>query len=459
MENKKSVKNIIIGIIGGGVILSLLVCFIVAYNNTKISDNKAIVTKENSENNVNNSDNVTNLNNKVSTTLDSKNSKITSDGTYDLSGEYESIIVNTSGDVTLNLNGVTITNSSGPAINIEKAKKVTIVLSGTNKITSTTTEDLDGAIYSKADLVFSGTGSIEVKSNYDGIVSKDTLVIKNGTYTINSDDDGIRGKDSVEISNGTFTINAGGDGIKSTNDEDSSLGYINITGGTYNITSYNDGIQAETNLTIKDGEFIIKTTDTSSSDSAKGLKAGNLITIDGGKYDINATDDGIHSNINITINNGKFDITAKDDGIHADGIVEINNGTFSIKAAEGIEATYVKLNDGNININATDDGINAGQKSEIGTPTIEINGGDITITMAQGDTDGVDSNGDIIINGGTISVTGQSTFDYDGTGTINGGTVICNGEQVTTLPNQFMGGGAKGGMPGGMTMNNLRQVR
>ncbi|MBO7519779.1 MAG: hypothetical protein J6T73_03285, partial [Clostridia bacterium] len=69
--------------------------------------------------------------------------------------------------------------------------------------------------------------------------------------------------------------------------------------------------------------------------------------------------------------------------------------------------------------------------------------------MGQGDTDGVDSNGDIIINGGTLDVTGNSTFDYDGTGVINGGTVIVNGTKVTTLPNQFMGGGM-GGRPGGM---------
>ena len=125
-------------------------------------------------------------------------------------------------------------------------------------------------------------------------------------------------------------------------------------------------------------------------------------------------------------------------------MIEIKNGTFNITAAEGIEATYVKINDGKINISASDDGINAGNKSDKYSVKIEINGGDITINMGQGDTDGVDSNGDIIINGGTISVTGQSTFDYDGTGTINGGTVICNGEEVTTLPNQFMGGGMKG---------------
>ena len=77
--------------------------------------------------------------------------------------------------------------------------------------------------------------------------------------------------------------------------------------------------------------------------------------------------------------------------------------------------------------------------------------------MGSGDTDGVDSNGNIVINGGTINVTGQSAFDYDGTGTINGGTVICNGEKVTTLPNQFMGGGMQGGNFGGGMQQNGNQ--
>ena len=63
--------------------------------------------------------------------------------------------------------------------------------------------------------------------------------------------------------------------------------------------------------------------------------------------------------------------------------------------------------------------------------------------MEQGDTDGVDSNGDIIINGGTINIIGNSPFDYDGTGKINGGTVMCNNEQVTTIPNQMIGGHEK----------------
>ena len=75
---------------------------------------------------------------------------------------------------------------------------------------------------------------------------------------------------------------------------------------------------------------------------------------------------------------------------------------------------------------------------------MEISGGTVTITMGAGDTDGIDSNGNVIITGGTISISGQSSFDYDGTATFIGGTVYVNGQQVSTIPNQFMGGGMGG---------------
>ena len=69
--------------------------------------------------------------------------------------------------------------------------------------------------------------------------------------------------------------------------------------------------------------------------------------------------------------------------------------------------------------------------------------------MAQGDTDGVDSNGNLYINGGTISVNAQSPFDYDGEAQHNGGTIIVNGTETDQITNQMMGGGMMGG-PGGM---------
>ena len=384
---KTTNKKIIFYILGAVVAIALVVCFIIALNNHK--------------------SNKTETNTKKTTTTLSSNT-ITKGGSYNITGENSCIVINTTESVELDLDGATITCDSGPAINIEEADDVTIVLKGENTITSTTTEDLDGAIYSKSDLILKGEGSLKVTSNYDGIVSKDDLIINSGTYTIDASDDAIRGKDSVEITDGTFTITSGGDGIKTTNEEDTKKGYININGGTFTINSTTDGIDAQTNLTIKDG---------------------------------------------------KFTINSKDDAIHANGMIEITDGTFDITAAEGIEATYVKIDGGEINISASDDGINAGNKSTEYSVKVEINGGNITIKMGQGDTDGVDSNGDIIINGGTISVTGQSIFDYDGTGTINGGKVICNGEEVTTLPNQIMGGGQGGMQPGneGMMPSGNRQ--
>ena len=404
---------------------------------------------------------------------------ITTGGTYELTGTMTNgIVIESDDDVTLVLNGVSIIAEY--PINIKQGDvKIVINDGSTNYVEYTKAydenEEVNGAIYSKDDLVIEGNGSLEIKSTYNGIVSKDSVTIESGTITISAYNNGIKGKDSVVINGGNYTITAGNDAIKSTNEDDETLGYIEINGGTFNINSTGDGITAATNLTINNGDFTIKTgegyvstsktadfnswnnTTQIDDESIKGLKANTLITINGGTFNLNTEDDSIHSNGNIIIKNGAFTIKSSDDGIHADGLVEINGGTFDITASEGIEATYVKINDGTININATDDGINAANKSNNYKTIVEINGGNTTIKMGQGDTDGVDSNGDIIINGGTINVTGQSTFDYDGTGTINGGTVISNGEQITTLPNQFMGGGMQGQMGGNMQRGNMPQ--
>ena len=75
----------------------------------------------------------------------------------------------------------------------------------------------------------------------------------------------------------------------------------------------------------------------------------------------------------------------------------------------------------------------------------------LTIIMGQGDTDAIDANGNIIVNGGTIDITAQmSSFDYDGTAQYNGGTIIINGTQVDSIPQPAMGGrGGMGGVNGG----------
>ena len=67
--------------------------------------------------------------------------------------------------------------------------------------------------------------------------------------------------------------------------------------------------------------------------------------------------------------------------------------------------------------------------------------------MGQGDTDAIDSNGDLIITGGNIDITAQFAFDFDGQVTFSGGTVYVNGQQVSSITNSMMGPG--GGGPGG----------
>ena len=327
--------------------------------------------------------------------------------TADLS-EAKTITVSDGQEIEITEAGVYVLSgtASNATITVDAASedKVQLVLSGLN-----VTNESSPVIYVKnADKVFVTTASgsennLTVSGSFtnDGdtktdavIYSKDDLVVNGlGTLSIISSDNGISCKDDLKITGGTISFSVKGSAIEA---KDS----LSIADGTITVTESNDALHAEND-----------------DDQSKG---------------------------SVYIGGGTLTLKASDDGIHAETIVQIDGGTLDITAAEGIEGTWVQVNGGTISIAASDDGINAANKSSSYSAKAEFNGGTTTIVMGQGDTDGVDSNGDIEINGGTVDVTGQSTFDCDGTGTINGGTVIVNGEQVDTLPNQMFGG------PGGM---------
>ena len=251
---------------------------------------------------------------------------------------------------------------------------------------------------------------------------------------------------------GTFTA----DGDTNTDAVIFSKDDLTVNGsGALTITSpAGRGIVCKDELVLADVMLSIDAEDTA-------IRANDSISIASGTYDLTSPEDGLHAENNddetlgnIYIASGTFTINVGDDAIHANTILQIDGGTFRISAAEGLEATYIQINGGDISISASDDGVNAAQKSSAYTPTFEMNDGTLTIVMGAGDTDAVDSNGNIIINGGTIDITGNSSFDYDGAAQLNGGTVIVNGQQVTALSNQMMGGGMGGfggTMPGGST--------
>ena len=323
------------------------------------------------------------------TVSDGKTITITKAGVYHISG--------TASDATI-------------VVEAGSDDKVQIVLDGV----SITNTDFPCLYVKQADKVFvtlvgentlSVTGSFTTDgdTNTDGVIfSKDDLVLNGtGSLTVNSTDNGIVCKDDLKV-----------------------------TGGSYTVTASSKALEANDSIRIADGTFTLKA-------GTDGLHAEN------------DDDDTLGY---IYIGGGSFTIQAGDDGIHANSLVQIDGGSFTVSAAECIEGTYIQINDGTFALSSWDDAINAAKKSSAySTPTVEINGGDITITMSAGDTDGIDSNGDIIVNGGTINITGNSSFDYDGSAQYNGGTIIVNGEQITSIPNQMMGGGMGGrGQMGGM---------
>ena len=356
--------------------------------------------------------------------------KITEAALYHFTGKTNySIEIDCDDYIKIILDNVSI-DSTKSSINVVNSKGVYIELVGNNNLSDSTnnTDDTDAVIYSSDDLIIEGSGTLNITANYkDGIASLDDLIIKNGTYNISATDDGIRGKDLVLIMDGNFDITSSGDAIKSTNDTESDKGNIKISGGEFIIKATNgDGISSSNTIEITDGKFNITSVTSSSNTDAsiKVIKADNNIIIDGGTYIIETVDDGIH----------------------ADGKLEINDGLLNITSAEGLEATYVKINGGDITINASDDGINATNKSTNYDVTLEIDGGNINITMKSGDTDALDSNGNLYINGGKLNITANSPFDYDGDAKYTGGEMIVNGNTTTSITNQMMGGG---GMPQG----------
>lgn len=395
---------------------------------------------------------------------------ITEGGTYTLSGVInDTVVVNTTGNVKLILDNVTIKSSNGPAIMIEQAENTLIYLKeGTINTLEDSANytvndtDINSVIYSKDDLILDGIGKLVVKANYqDAIVSKDDLKIINGIYEINSVDDGIRGKDSVYILDGEYKIISGGDAIKSTNDTDTEKGYILIENGNFNIDAELDGMQAETKLVIEDGNYTIKTGSGSSNqstsdrwgnwgrysnfyqtdiESAKGLKSGDNLVIESGIFNFDTSDDAIHSNNYVGIKNGKLTITSGDDGIHADKEIIIDNGTLDIsKSYEGVEASKITINGGNISIISSDDGINVAggnDSSAMNRPgannysssdnKLIIQGGTIYVNAIG---DGIDINGSGYMYGGNVTVdgptdSGNGTLDYDKEFVVDGGTFI-----------------------------------
>ena len=312
----------------------------------------------------------------------------------DLTGSV-SYTLNSGEDIHITAEGVYVLSGSASDVTVYveagDQDKVQIVLDGAEIANSSFP-----CIYAKtADKVFVTTSadstlSVAKAFTKDGDTNTDGVIFSSPDLTLN-------GTAALKISSSE-------NGIVCKDD-------LRVTGGRYEIEAEDRCVDVNDSLRIADGEFVL----TADKDALHA-------------------DHSTDANLGyIYIGGGSFVINAGDDGIRALSVVQIDGGDFDITADEGIDSTYVQLNGGTISIEARDDGVNGAEKSSAYQPTIEVNGGAVSVTMSVGKTIAFDCRGDITINGGTVDVTAGTAFTFDGTGLINGGTVTVNGEQVSTL--------------------------
>lgn len=409
---------------------------------------------------------------------DTKNS-ITDGSTYKLDNDNQSVdgAIFSRADLTINGTGelaVTANYKHGIV-----CKDDLVIIDGVYSIKSQS-----GGIYGK-DSVKINNGTFDLTAGSNGIKSsniddesKGYIYINGGKFNITAGNDGIESANIISIDNGDFVINTGGGSenasMKSDGQPNDQWGQWrdkpNGMGGQHPDGDNFDGGMAPPDRTqLQDNEVqgtfnknneqftaVANETDTSQnnsdttdSSSAKALKASKEIDINGGKITIDSSDDAIHSNGSVNVSGGTVNAKSGDDGIHADGSLLISGGKVNIeKSYEGIEGLNITISGGEVSVVSSDDGINDSGGSNTGnadrggkdnfntssdgeTTQLKITGGVVRINASG---DGLDSNGNLIIEGGEIYVSGPINdgngaidFGDNSSSWITGGTIIAVG--------------------------------
>ena len=402
--------------------------------------------------------------------------------------------------VQIVLDGVNINCETNAAIYVREADKVFITLAenssntlgGGNEYTQIDDNTVDGVIFSKSDLVCNGTGSLTIEADYKhGIVSKDDLVITGGTYKITAADNGITAKDQLKILDGSFDIDAANSAVKAKNTDDTELGNIYIAGGVFTVKAEQDGFHATGSIVVDDGTITVNSGD-------DGFHAELDTVIRGGTILVEKSNEGLEGK-RVVVNGGDITINASDDGINAansgdDGANAINPGTNAAGSGDDDSNAASSNDDSSAVVNSGDDGSisgaadgkepsqmppdtengsdmqpsqdfdpenapsdgNAPQDFDPGNAPsdgdapqmmqggpggggnselyIKIAGGTLTVSA---DGDGLDSNGGLLVTGGTTIVygptsDGDSALDYDGSAIVTGGTLAAIGSAGMT---------------------------
>ena len=206
------------------------------------------------------------------------------------------------------LNGLTLTNTNGPAINNQcgKALYVTLAPGTENRLGdgiayAEQSYDQKSTLFSEGQIYFRGTGSLQIDGNSkNGIASDDYIVFQEGTVSVcvaATGSNGVKVNDGLTIEGGSLTIDVKADGARGIKDD----AYLTITGGQTTITTSGDckietidgitdttscaGIKCDSLFTMTNGTMTI----TSSGDGGKGINASENIELKGGTLVVTTT--------------------------------------------------------------------------------------------------------------------------------------------------------------------------
>ena len=423
------------------------------------------ITKEDTD--VTHSDDAENY--RVSITGDFTVTSDTSDGvtqsgsvyTITKAGEYtvigllsEGQLIVDAGDedeVTIVLNGTSITCSSGSPIYVKNASEVKIkseensfneVIDNRTEATEDSSDDAgNAAIYATCDLKLVGKGALVVTGNYNnGIQSKDDLSIKNVIVKVTAVNNAVKGNDAVDIESGNIiAISAKGDGIKTSNSSISNKGnqkgIVTITGGNIDVYAACDGIDAAYGVDISgDGNLNIYTdtySEYSEEVTSSGSSSGTSTSRDSSANKTASVNTVSYVAASDTIANAPGGFGGNKAGGDRPGMPgdfnESGNSSGQSYSTKGIKAeSEINISGFTINVCSTDDGIHANSDSgvletgEDGKGTNVINGG--TITISSGD-DGMHADKQLDVNDGYINI----VTSYEGleamTINLNGGKI------------------------------------
>lgn len=414
------------------------------------------------------------------------NSTIEENITYDISGSTTDGMfkIYSENKYTLNLNGVSITNSDGPAINIQSGKKCTINLvdGTTNTLADGTTyadseEDQKATLFSEGQIIFTGEGTLNVSSfSKHAIASDEYIYVESGNINVTAaGKDAVHAKEYFKMSDGALSLSSLSDGID-------SEGYIDISGGSVKFTSYVadiKGINADSTITVSGGNINL----TIGGNQSKAIASDMDMTLSGGTYTINTSGSAvlepsgsgydpsyctaIKSKQNVNISSGTFTITATGaggKGISSDGDINISGGNITIITSGG-GATYtnstgttdayaatcltsdsdINIIDGTVTLSSTGQagkGISADGSFTMGSSSTEpalsitTTGSDIattsgstrpgstTTTTTYASAKALKADVDIVINSGAINISSADDgMKSENSVTINGGTI------------------------------------